>query len=515
MNKRFSRGLWWVKRDFRLCDNEALCHAIELCDTVVALFIIEPALCKAPESSFLHFLAWQQACEHLSEQLDAKGGRLITRVGNAADVFEDLYKRYQFEALFSHQETGSELTYKRDCQIVRWAHSHKVPWFESFQNGVVRGLQNRDDRQPVIRERLFESQSRATPSQFTAWSDTPSSDAWPSFETVSGRLRDERIQVRKLQPVTEADAQKTLQAFLYDRGVAYAGGISSPNTAFAAGSRLSVHLAWGTISLRQVFTALRVRTEELAKQPNAKSAQWRKSLNAFQARLHWHDHFMQRLESAPDMERAAINPAYRHIEYGDCKPVLQAWMQGTTGLPLVDACVRCLAATGFLNFRMRAMLVTTGCFGLAQSWQALQYPLARLFLDYEPGIHFSQIQMQAGVVGINTLRVYSPHKQLVDHDPHGAFVKKWIPELRPFSADSIRNYESESLGDYPEPIVDIKSTAKIIKDQIYAVRKSEQGQEEAARMLDLHGSRKRAASNKKTAAKKNQIPDAQLKLDFD
>lgn len=515
MNKRFSRGLWWVKRDFRLTDNEALCHALELCDSVVALFIIEPGLCKAPETSLLHFLAWRQACEHLSEQLDDRGGRLVTRLGDTLDVFEELHDRYQFEALFSHQETGSELTYRRDCQILRWTHSHKLPWFESFQNGVVRGLQNRDDRQAVIRERLFQSRSLDAPPHITAWSDTPSSDAWPSFETVSGRSMDERIQLEKLQPVTELDAQKTLHTFLYSRGVGYAGGISSPNTAFVAGSRLSVHLAWGTISLRQVFTALSDRTEELAKQPDARSARWRKSLNAFAARLHWHDHFMQRLESAPEMEKEAINPAYRHIEYGDCEPVLQAWMQGTTGLPLVDACVRCLAATGFLNFRMRAMLVTTGCFGLAQSWQALQYPLARLFLDYEPGIHFSQIQMQAGVVGINTLRVYSPHKQLVDHDPQAVFVKQWIPELRSFSADSIRNYESETLGDYPEPIVDIKTTAKIIKDQIYAVRKSEQGKVEAAKMLNLHGSRKRSPEIKKRAVKKSQISDAQLKLDFD
>lgn len=515
MNKRYKRGLWWVKRDFRLTDNAALCDALTHCETVIALFIIEPDLCAAPETSYFHFHAWQHASDHLSKKLSALGGQLIIRIGDAEDVLETLRDAYHFDALFSHQETGSALTFKRDRCVQGWADKHQLPWFESHQNGVIRGLVNRDKRQLVIRERLFETSLLSAPSYLVSWQHIPITDTWPSYDSVSGRAPDKRIEASQLQSVTEASAQQTLQAFLYDRGVRYSGGISSPNTAFTAGSRLSTHLAWGTISLRQVFKALDLRNRELACQPSAQNAQWRKSLNAFQARLHWHDHFMQRLESAPDMEFEAINPAYRHIHYGDCEPVLQAWMSGHTGLPLIDACIRCLAATGFLNFRMRAMLVTTGCFGLAQSWQALQYPLARLFLDYEPGIHYSQVQMQAGVVGINTLRVYSPHKQLIDHDPDARFVKRWIPELASFDADAICDYESRSLGDYPLPIVDIKSTAKVIKDQVYAVRQSAQGRSAASTMLRLHGSRKRTTGRKKPKIKNPGAPDAQLTLDFD
>ena len=251
---------------------------------------------------------------------------------------------------------------------------------------------------------------------------------------------------------------------------------------------------------------------------NLQRAQWRKSLVAFQARLHWRNHFMQRLESALNMELEAINPAYRHIEYCDSDPVLHAWITGRTGLPLIDACIRCLAATGFLNFRMRAMLITTGCFGMAQSWQALQYPLPRLFLDYEPGIHFSQVQMQAGVVGINTVRVYSPLKQLTDHDPDTQFITQfitqWVPELRNFDSKLITHYDSVSLGDYPSPVVDIKVTAKKIKDQIYAVRQSEQGRREAGVMLRDHDSRKRTTTRKSTRATKPGINESQLTLDF-
>lgn len=515
MNKRFNRGLWWVKRDFRITDNTALCDAVAQCETVTALFVVEPELCSAQETSFLHFHAWQQAADYLSKQLAAIGGRLIIRIGRPEDVLETLRREHQMDALFSHQETGSAVTFTRDLRVKNWATEHKLPWLESHQNGVVRALQDRDQRQPIIRQRLFEASVMSAPSSIETWPDVPMSDSWPLFESVSGKAVDARIQISELQIVTEAAAQSTLNTFLSDRGLRYSGGISSPNTAFTAGSRLSTHLAWGTISLRQVFHALQERARELHSQSSAQDMQWRKSLKAFQSRLHWHDHFMQRLESAPNMESEAINPAYRDIGYGDNEQILHAWCTGYTGLPLIDACVRCLAATGFLNFRMRAMLVTTGCFGLAQSWQALQYPLARLFLDYEPGIHFSQVQMQAGVVGINTLRVYSPHKQLLDHDKNTQFIKRWIPELRSFDAEAITNYESQDLGDYPSPIVDIKATGKVIKDQIYAVRQSEPGRKDAATVLQLHGSRKRSTVRKTPKPKKPDKPSPQLSLDFD
>jgi len=90
---------------------------------------------------------------------------------------------------------------------------------------------------------------------------------------------------------------------------------------------------------------------------------------------------------------------------------------------MIDACMRCLNATGFMNFRMRSMLVSFACYGLHLDWRLIHPHLARVFLDYEPGIHLSQLQMQAGVVGINTIRVYSPHKQIIDQDPECVFIK--------------------------------------------------------------------------------------------
>jgi len=529
VSKRFERGLWWVKRDFRLDDNDALLTAIEQCDAVTALFIIEPSLCQASETSLFHYNAWQQAAEHLSSRMNDCGGVFQVLCGEAVEVFERIRSIAGFDALFSHEESGSDITFRRDKAVHQWVNRHSIHWHEAHQNGVIRGLKDRDKRQPVIRERLMNTLPKAAPVRILSWQPGIPEARWPSFDTLSKQAPDLRIRLDKTQLVNEGCAKDVLHDFLNNRGVAYSGGISSPNKAFEAGSRLSAHLAWGTISLRRVFHTTWQRDRELASSQAPQVHQWRKSLKAFQSRLHWHDHFIQRLESAPCMEFEALNPAYKNLAYADNRQLLDAWQNGQTGLPLVDACMRCLAATGFLNFRMRAMVVSAACFGLAQSWKSLHYPLARVFLDYEPGIHFSQIQMQAGIVGINTLRVYSPHKQLLDQDPEAIFVKRWVPELREFEATEIAQYNERTLGEYPEPVTDIASNTRTIRDQVYAIRKSAAGQEASAVVLVKHGSRlpgndragRRRSSNgqgkgkgKKSAAGKN-TNDLQMTLDFD
>ncbi|MGI9154659.1 MAG: FAD-binding domain-containing protein, partial [Rubrivivax sp.] len=153
----------------------------------------------------------------------------------------------------------------------------------------------------------------------------------------------------------------------------------------------------------------------------------------------------------------------------------EAWRAGMTGFPMVDACMRSLNATGWLNFRMRAMLVSFAAYHLWLHWREPGIHLARQFLDFEPGIHWSQMQMQSGTTGINTLRIYSPTKQLQDHDPQGVFVRRWVPE---WGTDA-----------YPAPIVDERAAVQAAKDRMYGLRKTLEARTEADEIQERHGSR--------------------------
>jgi len=508
-----SRAIWWVKRDMRLTDNEALTAAIERHEQVVALFICEPSLYQAPDTSPIHVFAWWQGLSALQQNLRNLGSELYFGKGEAVEVFEHLYNKHGFDAIYSHEETGNAITYKRDKSVKQWCDDASVIWSEKSQNGVVRGCEDRDKRTEIAHSRLFEVEPIAAPVDVQPWSiDTDSmiGTQWPEYYDMTTHAIDQRIQFRRIQQVSECRAQDELQHFLQNRVDGYARGISSPNSAFQTGSRLSAHLAWGTISARSVFYQSTLHALEYQQSRSREAAHYVRNIRAFQSRLHWRDHFTQRLESASHMEHQALNPAFEQIRYENSPELLQAWIDGNTGIPLIDACMRCLLSTGFLNFRMRAMLVTTACFGLRLSWRDLQYPLARVFYDYEPGIHFSQIQMQAGIVGINTMRVYSPHKQLLDQDPNCVFIKKWIPELNNFSSEEIANYNNQRLGDYPSPIDDIATNSTTIKDQISQIKKSEEAKAPTADILAKHGSRLRSNKRKQSTNK----PSPQLKLPF-
>jgi len=505
-------ALWWVKRDFRVSDNAALLAATRH-QSLLALLVLEPSIVQAKDASELHLHAQTKAATSLQQKLREYSSELYVMVGELPDVFKTLQNTFDFSAIHAHQETGTQQTYERDDRVRIWCRENHINYHEHAQNGVVRGTHKRVDRPAILAQRLLQTPVQPAPAQLppvpvgickcpTLLKFNPDialdslltkGSSVESSET-HGPQPDDRVKLydtNTLQALTEDSAHVDLDSFLNVRGQKYRGGISSPNLAFSHGSRLSAHLAWGTLSPRQVFAAKAERENVLRSSKNPGAMVWQKSLNAFQSRLFWRDHFVQRFETAPHMEFEALNPAYRTLNYLNDDVKLQKWLKGQTGIPLLDACIRCVQTCGFLNFRMRAMLVSAACYGLGQDWRRIQYPLAHWFLDYEPGIHFSQVQMQAGVVGINTIRVYNPHKQLLEHDAECKFVKRWIPELAEFTAEEICNYQTYPLGDYPAPPVDFESTATQMKQRIFSIRNSEVSpytiEQTASESISKHG----------------------------
>ena len=460
----------WFKRDLRVVDHEALSRAC-LAGRVLCLYVIEPGYWQLGDTSRRQWLFVRESLLDLAEQLHALGARLVVRQGQVTEALQSIRQAHGPFVLHSHQETGNAWTFERDKAVASWCRAHTCPWQEYAQNAVMRPVAKRqqafkDHRDawaalplfPVPRHAAFVEDAQGLPPE--QWPLNLGSDLVP----CPGRQAGGRAQGLAL-----------LGSFMGRRAQAYRGSISSPLTAESACSRLSPYIAQGCLSLREISQRAS-HTEAQARQPS-----WSRSLEAFASRLAWHCHFIQKLETWPQLEHTPVWPASARLHRPFDAAKFNAWTSGTTGWPLVDASMRYLQHHGWINFRMRAMLVSSATYSLSLPWQPVARWLAQLFVDYEPGIHYPQVQMQSGANGAAVLRMYNPVTQATELDPQGRFVRQWVPELRqvsdawifePWKMTPVLRLHAGWTPEagYPCPLVDFVAVHRAAKAEMTALR---------------------------------------------
>ena len=527
----------WLKKDVRLHDHGPLSNVSRSGRPFMVLYVYEPDQLRHPcvHGSHVHFQNEGlteldiRIGEMLGEGKSKRGGGITFMHSEITEALTKIHSRNNIKRLLAHEETGHLISYARDTRVRKWCRDREIPFVEFNQTGVTRALKDRDlftkKYNAFMTKPQYPDVNRKSFEKYLVVGHDNSGILKPREDL--GLLHPEDRPERQVGG--ESKALEYLRTFVETRGKAYNAGISSPNRdrSWISCSRLSPHLTMGHVSIRRVVHTIRQRQIALREKRKAKKSRekdpWLRALASFMSRMRWRAHFMQKLESEPEIEREPPCKAYKNLRASEWNEAhFEAWIEGRTGFPMVDACMRSLHRHGWLNFRMRAMVVSFACFNLWLDAYKIAKPLGRLFLDYEPGIHYPQLTMQAGITGINAMRVYSVTKQAKEHDPEGTFIRTYVPELKRVPLKYLHEpskmprsiqeacrvrivSQSSTLVDrgsfdvYPAPIVDEKASAREAKERVAAVKRLAIAKGEAKLVLKKHGSRRRPHRPKKTS----------------
>ena len=451
----------FFKRDIRTIDHLPLNYLIEKNSNILPIYILDPLIHHDEHYSERHWNFVKESIHDLNLDLAKFNGEIYFFEMSYVDVFKKIKTNFQIEQIVSYQEIGLKNSWECDKSLKKWCDVTNIQWIELPYSGIIRGLNLRANwikhwynhlKKPLADNDLDKAKFIKT-------------NLLPNTKIKLSKNSNFQIGGQK-------HANLLLDKFLDNNGNYYNKNISKPYLSVDSCSRLSPYLSWGNLSIKYVINRLKKKWDETGKNIN---------FSGFYNRLRWRDHFIQKFESQPSIEFQNINSGYDNFPFRDDSSSeidLENWANCKSGFLLVDASMKSLIETGYVNFRMRAMVTSFVCHQLLISWQRASFILSKLFLDFEPGIHYSQLQMQASTTGINTVRIYSPLKQIIDNDADGKFIKKWFPQFNNIDdmvfgkLGGVLNEEQIKKYNYCHPIVSFSESYKRARDLFHRWKKN-------------------------------------------
>lgn len=492
----------WFKKNLRIQDNQVF-EKIDSGIATIWFFLLEDEIITQADFSYFHLKFIVESLLELQKNLAALNIQLVVCRSNFEDFILKLEQNYTIKKIVSTQETGNMATYKRDTRVIKFLKNEDISFLEVVNNGVVRALKNRNNWSKIWNQRMWENIFHEK-----IFTKIPEIINFPKSKTIE--ILDyyhNKTKHFNTQIWWETQALKILDWFLSARVQKYSFDIWKPFDSTKSCSRLSPYITYGNISIKKIYHESLKKIEELKYLDTNFAKKYISQIDFFLARIHWQSHFIQKLESQPEIEFKNLYQKFDQIRNQADQKIIDDFFNAKTGIPYIDACMICLKNTGWINFRSRACMVSYICNTMLQPWQSISHKLACLFTDYEPGIHYSQIQMQAGTTGINTIRMYNPIKQSQQKDPYGLFIKKWIPIFKNIDIKYIHEpWLSPEKIPWYEKVIDIASLNKYAKDLIWWIKNDDKKSQVLKKIYEKHGSRKKTQKPKKVSQKNiNQL----------
>jgi len=451
-------ALWWVRRDLRLTDNQALAAALAHADQVIPVFILDPTLLGAPDAGEKRVAFLFDGLRVLDADLRARGSRLIVRRGDSADELTALLAESGADAVFA-EEDYRPYTQRRDARVAETLPLHRVGGLTIHPPGAVL----KADGTPYT---VFTPFSHR-------WKDLPPPHAReilpaPARIATSPDVQSLSIPEEPALPSTvpvrpgEAEAQRRLSAFASDRHMyIYRYAELRDRLDLDGTSHLSPYLRFGMLSARQAVVAARTAMEV------APDAQSRKGTGTWINELIWREFFQGILYHFPHVLEQSFRTDLRAIRWENDETAFVAWREGRTGYPVVDAGMRQLAEIGWMHNRARMIVASFLVKDLLIDWRWGEQHFMQHLVDGDPAANNGGWQWTAGT-GTDAapyFRVFNPVLQAKKHDPQGVYVRRWVPELarvpdrfirEPWKMPSDVQRESGCVikRDYPPPIID-------------------------------------------------------------